>query len=423
MTIAGCGAGSGGNSTGGGGGGGTPTTVTFSFRGGSPSAVAAKVGSGAFSAQTLSSGKLSLTIPSGTSNFAVAYVCPPIDPNSTNVQSATTKQYVIEANTADGTSFTLPPCVFIATASQPGTLSGSVDATAIIPAPSVFVGAENSDTYIEHSAPNNGGSFSFSAPSGSDRVEVSAYQFSVVNGNIGVLNLVAAKNLMDQPVPGQLNGGNPIILGAADAVTPTPITYNNVPAGYSDPMTMIWADIGAGDVLVSTGATNQYPALPAAATQSGDFYDFSATSHNSAMSGQVIGVEATSAGANPVTLAFPAPWTYAGPTPAAFPTFNCDYTGFAGKTGVVQMASVGWLTGATAETLIEVDATQKYQNGSGTITIPDLSGLAGFVARPASGKTLAWETGMSQSSSGTFQPMPVNAVTNTVQQIGAFVVP
>jgi hypothetical protein len=67
VVVAGCG-GSGGN-TGGGGGGQAPTLVTFTISGSTPTAVATQVGSGAFTAATLTSGKMTLSLPDGTTNF------------------------------------------------------------------------------------------------------------------------------------------------------------------------------------------------------------------------------------------------------------------------------------------------------------------------------------------------------------------
>src|SRR6185437_14297378 len=106
LASAGCGGGSGGAGSTGlpGPGDSNPTVVTFKFNSGTPSAVAARVGSGAFTAQTLSAGALSLSIPSGTSNFAVAFVCT----LTLNGLAQIPEQFVFEASTADGSSFNLP---------------------------------------------------------------------------------------------------------------------------------------------------------------------------------------------------------------------------------------------------------------------------------------------------------------------------
>jgi hypothetical protein len=109
ILLAGCGSGSG-NTTGGGGGGGggnNPTTVTFTVTGG-----------------TLSGGSLTLSVPSGTTNFAVAFVCPPL----TSYTPPETEQYVYEASTLDGTSFS-EWCLGGSSNEATGTLTGAVDAS------------------------------------------------------------------------------------------------------------------------------------------------------------------------------------------------------------------------------------------------------------------------------------------------------
>lgn len=102
--IAGCGGGSGGNNTGGG--GGSSTTVTFTFVFDSAPTVAARIGSGSFAPVTLSSNTLTLSIPQGTTDFAVAYLCPAYPYFVNGIQYSYNDQYVIEASTQDQTSFT-----------------------------------------------------------------------------------------------------------------------------------------------------------------------------------------------------------------------------------------------------------------------------------------------------------------------------
>ena len=111
--VAGCG----GSSIGGGsaaGGGSTPTVVTFNFTIATPTVVAARVGAGLFTTQTLNSRSLSLSIPNGTTNFSVAYAC--TLPLSAQVQVP--EQFVFEASTADGSSFTAPCPMAVPSAKQ-----------------------------------------------------------------------------------------------------------------------------------------------------------------------------------------------------------------------------------------------------------------------------------------------------------------
>lgn len=121
MSSAGCSSGSG-SSGSTGGGSPNPTIVTFSFSEGSPTVIAAMIGSSAYAIQSLTSGKLSLTIPNGTTNYAVAYLC--------TGPSFPVYESVFEASTADGTSFTLQ-CPVPGPSDQTGTVLTNVDATGI----------------------------------------------------------------------------------------------------------------------------------------------------------------------------------------------------------------------------------------------------------------------------------------------------
>lgn len=413
FVMAGCGAGSGGN---GGGGGGNPTTIAFNFRQPMPTAVAAKIGSGTFAAQTLNSGKLSLSIPSGTSDFAVAYVCPVFNPGPGSPTS--TYQYVVETSTADGTSFTPPACVHFPSADPSGTLTGTVDASAIAGASAITIDAESGSSYMED-GPIAPGNFSFSAPAGTNRVEVLAYEKTQWT-NYGDLSLVAARNFGSQSVPGQLNGGNPVILGATDATTMQPISYAGVPSGFSSPMALVLVDMGAEEFLVSS-ATNQYPAVPSTAMESGDFYDFIATSLSTG--GQLVAAETTTSGGNALAITFPTPWSYAGPTVAALPTFNFDYTGFSGKTGILQSGIIEWSTSSTAQSWYQVSATANYQSGSTALAMPDLSGLTGFLAAPGSGAPVVWAAEITQQNVSAFQPLTANTTINVVENAGVYEIP
>ena len=81
VCLAGCGGSSNSGTTGGcvtdcGGGGGNPTTVTYTFTGAMPTAVATKIGTGAYTQAAVASGAVSISVPSGTSNYSIAWVCP-----------------------------------------------------------------------------------------------------------------------------------------------------------------------------------------------------------------------------------------------------------------------------------------------------------------------------------------------------------
>jgi hypothetical protein len=421
VLIAGCGGSGGGtNDCNGGGcvGGGSPTTVTLTFPIGT-SLVAAQIGSGAFTVQTLSANTLSLSIPNGTSNYAVAYLCPVENTG----QGESTEEAVWEASTTDGTSENLT-CIYnpVSTVGL-GMLTGSLDASAIQGVTSFSLAMQNGSALQESGTEGSStANFSFSAPTGNDRVLVLA-SGSASQGPL------AAENFTNQTVPGALNGGNTVVFAAADQITPGAITYNNVPSGYSSPSTYVALQMVNAPYAVPLAyeATTQYSVLPAGATESGDFYSFLASTYASGNNPPGVSAGATNSGGQ-VSLTFPAPWTYAGPTPAAQPTFTFDYTGISGKTDAYQEAIYSWPVGSSESSSdigeIELVATLNYQAGSTTLTVPDLSGVSGFLSAPASGTQVSWFAEVWQSSYGFNWPPPSSSSTSSsVTNSGSFTVP
>jgi hypothetical protein len=265
-------------------------------------------------------------------------------------------------------------------------------------------------------------------------VEVEAYnsfQTNVVVDGEGI-SLAAARNFSSQTVPGVLNGGNTVVLGTADETTPEAITYRNVPSsGFLTPYTTADLELrGNGSFAVDTAATTQYPALPASAMESGDYYVFASFAADPAAAFNAAGpivaglvVTQTSAAAAPLDVAFPAPWFYAGPTPAALPTFDLVYSGFSGTTGVYDSAFLIWVLNSSDEQQLVATATANFLNGSTSLALPDLSAMPGFIASPASETKVLWAAEISQSSSPLLQPMPANGTVMNVTNAGYVVVP
>jgi hypothetical protein len=395
--------------------------VTVTITDATPTAVATQIGSGQFTAATLSSGKVTLSLPSGTTNFAVAFDGPSVsleDGNGNIVQQ--TIEQVYEASTSDGTSFSFS-CGGILPVTT-GTLTGSVDASAI-PGASIlglFVveGSQDSFWGAGFTSP-----FSIAFPAGTDRVEVLEYEAPFLNsdGSYTSYNLLAAKNFSGQVVPGALNGGNAVILGAADQVTEEGITYSGVPSGFSAPSTTVSYMIGDFNATIGYEESDQYPAMPAGATESGDYYSFLSLSTNTANSEVAVYKNSTTAG--PLSIAFPAAWTYAGPTPAALPVFDFAYSGFSGNAGIIDSAILTWpLSGATQSEL-QVFATGNFLNGSTTLAVPNFSGMTGFLAAPASATQVSWLATIDQGPYSSLQPIPANSTTTTVSNSGTCTVP
>ncbi len=391
--------------------GGGATNITFSFSKGSPTVVAARIGPGAFTSQSLNSGKLTLSIPSGTTDFAVAYRCA--------AASFPTFERIFEATIDDGTSFILS-CVSPGKSVSTGTLTGSVDATAISQANLLEVAASAGDQAVAAGIASDT-SFSVTVPAGTDRVEVLAYN-STLQGLQTTSTLLAARNFDNQAVPGSLNGGNQVVLGATDRTTPQSITYNNVPAGYDAPSTLVELIMagGAGGFGVSRSAS-QYPALPTGAIKAGDSYTFLANVMSSAKPTEMMFVAKTATAAGPVSFSFPAPWSYAGPTPAALPAFDFIYSGFTQSSEVNESAFISW--GLPLITQIAITASASYQNGSTTLAIPDLSAVTGFIAPPPSGTLVVWVGLIEQNDKGAQQAGAVNPMITSVENSGFYTVP
>jgi hypothetical protein len=418
--LAGCGGGAS-IASGGGGGGNNPTTMTLTFAGTAmPQLVAAKIGTGAYSAQTLSGSTLTLSLPSGTSTYAVAYLCPAVGSGQYSSQF----EYVWEASITDGSQLYLH-CPYAPNLTP--NLTGSLDASAIQGVQSFEILAQNGSSVGGGGANGPTGSFNIAAPTGTDRVLALAYGSQPGFDSQGA-GPVAAKDFDNQTVPGSLNGGNTVVFTASDETTPEPITYNNVPSGFSTPSTYAWLGMGqtAQNFVYATHATTQYMQLPPSATEKGDVYFLDANA-SSTSSEAGVNTEIVSSG-GPVSFTFPTPWSYSGPTAAALPSFTMNYPGFSGQANVSENAWIFWGTGSggiysTSTDDIQIEATANYQAGSTTLAVPDLSGVAGFMAPPASGTQVEWDAWIEQQSWAFASPVPSNAVWSTVSNVGLYTVP
>jgi len=423
--FAGCGGGAAaGGGTGGSGSNGGPTTVTIKFSGATPTAVAAQIGSGSFTPMSVTSNALTLTLPAGTDKFAVAYVCQTVN-GAGSAQTTSTFQNAIEASTLDGTSFS-QGCGS-SPLSNTATLTGDVDGSAISGVNYVGVTAGNGNSSQGYFLSGSSSNFSLSMPEGTDRLALGGYVYTSTNqlGANSVWTLGAIRNFEGVAVPGAVNGGSTVVLGASDAVSQQPITYKNVPSGYSSPNTVgfyIWAN--SQGIMLSNGLTTEYPAVPASASESGDSYSFQSTTTMSLPSGlfRELWVGTATASGGPLTVSFPAPWDYAGPSPAAQPVFDLSTLGMNGKTGVAVTGELVWNDGTT-EIENSVTATGNYLSNSSTLKMPSLSGLTGFAAPPPSGTEVVWFAGATQSSAGSLQPIGQNGTTFGVTSSGVYTVP
>jgi hypothetical protein len=428
LCLAGCGGGSNSSTgpTGPTGPTGGPTTVTYTFSayGVPPTAVATKIGTGSFTAATASAGKVTLTIPTGQTNYSVAWICPPPFGNDPTEN----EEYIREASTLDGTSFT-EEC-YSAIAATAGlahsrharahpaatgfsTVNAEVDATAI-------TGANYVSIYYQPMPWSSGPiDFSLTLANGTYDIPVTA-----TGNNLSFPTYQAVKILRNQTIPGSLNGGDPIVFQASDQTVSQPVTFKNIPDGFTTEA--LGVDYQAADGLyfdyISDNPPTQYQAMPSSIFQTGDFYAFDAVAKNATTSQTVYVSTFTSTG-GPQSFTFPAPWSYSGPTPLPLPTFNFVYSGFTGSTG--QEASIEWSVSPTQGTYvfdsIDLNATANYQNGATSMTIPDLSGITGFLASPASGTGVSWTAAIGQGNP--FAKTPPSGSESGVTTTGGYNVP
>jgi hypothetical protein len=389
------------------------TSVAITFGGTTmPQAVATQSGDGPFIAASLQGGNLLfLTLPNGTTKYGIAYVCPVFN-----------DEFVFEATTQDATALTLN-CPAARPSPTLGAATGSVDASAMTGATNVLIAGNGGGASLGGVAEP----FSVSMQNGVNDVALIATDS---NGNA-----VGVKILRGQNIPGAVNGGSAVVFGAGDAITRQPVTLNNVPAGFPVPdgvFAQYHTVNGTAFSLVTTLGFNSplpgtYPAVPAGATQSGDFYLYQSSSINFPGSGnQQVGTSlTTTSGGGPLTMTFPAPWSFAGPTPARLPAFTFDYSGFSGQPAVSQQVLLTWPVGASRD-LLQVMTTANFQNGVTTLTVPDLSALAGFFPPAASGAQVSWVAdifGGTTQQFGFSVNLPANGSLSFVENRGSYIQP
>ncbi len=398
--------GSGGN--GGGGGNNSPTTVTYNFNGSAPTVAAVKIGTGSYAVQAATNGKLTFSVPSGTTNFSVAFLCPF---NTPGVSSGTYVETVDFASTLDGTSFTRSCYVASSTPVTLDNLDGDLDVSAFPTAQTMQAEVQGVDSagalYINDVGllPASG-STQLQGPVGSDSVVMGIFDSS--------RTMIAAKAFSNQTVPGNLNGGHTVVFGAGDAAPTEPITLVNVPAGAGTPQT----SASAYFFTMASGNLTEYPAFPSGVLPAGYYYTIRSTEYqNSSPLNAYEEALANPSKAGPLTLTFPAVWTTTAPAAAVNPTFNFDYIGFAGKPYVHCGGYQLWTpSGSNFSSEVIVNATPNYLGSATTVAMPDLSSISGFLAPPASGTQVFWEEGIAQWS----YAEGASAADGTVKLVGVY---
>ena len=326
-----------------------------------------------------------------------------------------TSEFVIQASTKDGTSFNVSCQGSTATT---GALTGSVDATAIPGAANVQIrGNLGYGTAVGAS----NGLFNVSLPTGSNDVAL------IVMDGSPQPNVLAVKILRSQTVPGALNNGAVVTFQASDLTTSQPLSVTNVPAGFVTPpaVAVEYFTANGTSFLLDGNSSTLYPAVPASAAQSGDYYAFESNSDDASTFSSAVGItQYTTTPSNPATIALPAPWSYAGPSAATLPTFTFSYSGFSSLAAVAQSGEIEWAPTATTLNTITTIATANFQGSATTVAIPDLSSVTGFIAPAASGATIYWVADVFGGTTQEFSFTPSNnSSLSFVQNRGTYAEP
>ncbi len=360
----------------------TSTAITFTFVGGAPpAAVGVQIGTGPFLPVTLQSGAVTFTVPAGTNQYSVAYLCV-----SGEEPGRTFGEFILQATLKDGTMFS-PACSSSPTATT-GQVTGSADASLIPGAANIeLVGNQAGDGRFF--VGSTSGPFTATFPVGAN--DVAAIALSQIPSETPL----AIKIIRNQTVPGAVNGGATIAFGPVDLLTDQPLTVNNVPADFATPSTSVGFETANGTPFFGLEVSDtQYLALPATAVQSGDLYFFEATSSDSATNTSTVGVvQTTTTGGGPTSLILPN--RFAGPA-ISFPTFTFNYAGFSSAANVLYQTEISWLVpgpvGGFDFRALTVSTTGSFLNGSNAITIPNPSGGAALYGPPGSGTSVNWSS-------------------------------
>lgn len=324
-------------------------------------------------------------------------------------------EVVYEMTVQDSTALSAA-CPEVGQLGAQGTLTGSVDASAIAGTQSIaIIGKDFGGVGLTGTS----GNFSATLPTGSNDIAAVAY-----NSSSSVLGI---KILRSQTVPGVANGGNPITLATTDAVTTQSVTTANTPTGFTQ-LDSLDAQYNTGNLtgvmLNNLAAPTQYAVVPTTEAASGDWYSFS-TSVQNTTTHQQLGASENTTTPGAVTLTYPAPMTYTAPTAAAFPTMTIDDSQFSASPYVTAFAQIQWaVSGSPVEQYsVSVTATSAYLNGATTLTIPNLTSLAGFFPTAASNSSIVWTAQVSGSTAPGYEATSLNSSTQFAAITGTYAEP
>ncbi|MGC2473558.1 MAG: hypothetical protein WA485_04435 [Candidatus Sulfotelmatobacter sp.] len=352
-----------------------PTQLTLTLSGAAPAAVATQADGGSWSALALSGATATFTVPSATSNYAVAVLCP------ASTISATQTETIFEANAGDTTA----PSVFCPPSSGIN-MTVSFDLTAVGGTQAYLSVGDDLSGYWP--GPASGANVQNVVP-GTQDVGVAAYgPNQTTTPPVGVQ---IQRNVNVTGAPLTLPA-----MTAADQAGNAPITLSGVPSGFTTQITAYYNTPGGATILINGTNVPSYGIVAAADTASGDYYSVQGSASNGSTS--LVETIQSFTSAQNVALTLPGTLSYAGPTPAANPTFSATYSGFTGSGKTAWVADLLWPSSGSNSNVILVYATSTFL-GSNPIAVPDLSSVTGFLAPASSGTTVDWSLIAVQQSS------------------------
>ena len=377
-TLAACAAlpGCGGSST-------PPTPVALTVVGGPAVAAAAQVNGGTWKALTLSGGSGTFDVPSPTSSYAVAVLCPVVSSNQLEV--------IIQATAADTPSSTVPCPV---TTTVPLVVNYNVSVLGA--SAQVSVGSMSGGGYW------SGGVGAANLPAVAPGVQDIAVAAYPITPNVSAVAVEVDRGVDVTGAPVTVP-----TMTAADAAGTAPITVDNIPAGFTNTITAYYVTAGGTAVGINGNNVASYALVAATVVAAGDYYAVTAEALDASTT-HAVGVVHSSSTPQSLTLSLPPPLSYAGPTAAARPTFATTYSGFSGSGTTSLTGILSWTAAGVNDGIV---VTTNYTGNSGQVTVPDLSSVPGFLAPPASGTSVSWGALVSWQSSPylvLIAPLPPN---------------
>jgi hypothetical protein len=355
------------------------SSVTVSFGGTTlPSAVATQTGvGGTWKQATLKGSSVTFSVSSGP--YAVAYAC---------TEGTLTENEVYELSTSDSRSPTVAcPATSTSTAS---TLSGTIDVSAVS-------GAAGANFYCLDGASSASvvtGTYSLTCATGTQDIVVQAIDPSD--------NTLAVKIVRSQALPAGASTLNISSLGTPDTTSTQTYTLSGIPSGENSPTAAVYYFTSNGtEFLLSSSVTQTYAVVSSTDSASGDYYEAFASAAASGGAPQQVDFQLFNP-AKALSLVFPAVWTYAGPTPASFPTFTTGYTGFTNSGAVSYEAIAAWASGSQSIRSVVVASSNWLKSSGATLALPNLTALTGFAAAPATGTNVTWTERINSATNALF---------------------